>query len=109
MKKASTLHLMSLVGRKTHEFPAIKHTKTTFVTDEFRGCAAPTAGLPGMGIEALIQVSTYRTFKNVPTAFTFILLDLRMAWIPPAPWLPVKSLFHLGPVLVLLQLCALFG
>lgn len=36
-------------GEQNHKFPSIKHTKTTFVTSEFRECSAPTVGLPGVG------------------------------------------------------------
>lgn len=74
-------------GEENHKFPSIKHTKTTFVTSEFRECSAPTVGLPGVGRGAHIQVSVYRTLKKVPTAFTFLLLDLRVP-CTSAPWLP---------------------
>lgn len=79
-RNEESVHFTSYVscGEKNHKFPSIKHTETTFVTNEFRECAAPTVGLPAVGIEALIQVSIYRTFKNVSTAFTSIFLDLRM-------------------------------
>lgn len=88
-RNEGSIHFTSYVscGEKNHKFHSIKQTKTTFVTDEFRECAAPTVGLPAGGIEALTQVSIHRTFKNVPTAFTSILLDLRVAWIPVS-WLP---------------------
>lgn len=70
--EVSTFYLMSLVGRKSHQFPSVKlHAKPSFVTNEFRECLALLLVLPVVGLEVLNTCVCTQNILKCPNSLHF--------------------------------------